>query len=194
MQNTKIKMIFLAITILAVLSVIVSCSRDDEKDTVTSFLKIMYEVNDYENYEKSVDVRNRIIKEKMKDSDLYEIMQFSDEEAQEIYVQYIDKYAPFVTKKGMDNLFALGLVTYMDDLAYKNDMYTKVEKIELNETEEHEYKYTVKLKFIKDDVEAEGECTGIVGMAQDEDDHYKVNFIKITDSKPINEMLKKINN
>ncbi len=161
---------------------------------VTSFLKSMYEVNDYENYERSVDIRNGIIKEKMANSDLSGITQFSDEEAKEIYGQYIDKYAPFVTKDGLDKLLSLGLITYMDKLAYENNIYVRAENIELNETEEHEYMYTIKLKFIKDDAETSGECTGIVGLAQDEDGSYKVNFIKKTDSGVINEMLEKINN
>ncbi|WP_313370935.1 hypothetical protein, partial [Sedimentibacter sp.] len=100
----------------------------------------------------------------------------------------------FVTKKGLDRLFALGLVTYMDKLAYENNIYIRTENIELNETEDHEYMYAVRLKFMKDTVETEGECTGIVGMAQDESGSYKVNFIKKTDSKAINEMLEKINN
>lgn len=193
MKNRKIKRLFLVITFLVAI-VSIGCSKGDEKDTVMSFLKTLYEVNDYGNYVSSIDARDKIIREKMSDSDLLGIMQFSDVEAKEIYGQYIYKYNPFVTKKGMDNLFSLGLVTYMDDLAYENDMYIKVEKVGLNKKEEHEYMYNVKLKFIKHDTEATGECTGIIGMALDEDGSYKVNFIKKTDSRTINEMLKKINN
>ena len=47
---------------------------------------------------------------------------------------------------------------------------------------------------MKDNKEAAGECTGIVGMAQDEDGNYKVNFIKKTDSKTINDMMYKVSN
>ncbi|WP_313345427.1 hypothetical protein [Sedimentibacter sp.] len=56
MKNIIIKTLFLIITILVA---IVGCSKDDEKETAISFLKSMYEVNDYENYERSVDIRNK---------------------------------------------------------------------------------------------------------------------------------------
>ncbi|WP_312698862.1 hypothetical protein [Sedimentibacter sp.] len=194
MRKRKIKIIFLVITVLAVMSVLVGCSKDNEKETATSFLRILYEANDYENYEKAVERKLSIADEKTAGSDFIGIVPFSDEENREIFGHYIDKYAPLVTKDGLDKLFASGLITYMDDLAYTNDLYTKVEKIELDKTEEHEYAYTVKLKLVKDNKEAAGECTGIVGMAQDEDGSYKVNFLKKTDSKVINDMMYKVSN
>ena len=194
MRKRKIKIIFLLIAVLTVISALVGCSKDNEKETTTSFLKTLYEANDYENYEKAVERKLSIADEKTAGSDFIGIVPFSDEENREIFGHYIDKYAPLVTKDGLDKLFASGLITYMDDLAYTNDLYTKVEKIELDKTEEHEYAYTVKLKLVKDNKEAAGECTGIVGMAQDEDGNYKVNFIKKTDSKTINDMMYKVSN
>lgn len=194
MRIKRIKLIFLVITVLAVMSALVGCSKDNEKETATSFLKTLYEANDYENYEKAVERKLSIADEKTAGSDFIGIVPFSDEENREIFGHYIDKYAPLVTKDGLDKLFASGVITYMDDLAYTNDLYTKVEKIELDKTEEHEYAYTVKLKLVKDNKEAAGECTGIVGMAQDEDGNYKVNFIKKTDSKTINDMMYKVSN
>ncbi len=194
MRKRKIKIIFLLIAVLTVISALVGCSKDNEKETTTSFLKTLYEANDYENYEKAVERKLSIADEKTAGSDFIGIVPFSDEENREIFGHYIDKYAPLVTKDGLDKLFASGVITYMDDLAYTNDLYTKVEKIELDKTEEHEYAYTVKLKLVKDNKEAAGECTGIVGMAQDEDGNYKVNFIKKTDSKTINDMMYKVSN
>ena len=194
MRKRKIKIIFLLIAVLTVISALVGCSKDNEKETTTSFLKTLYEANDYENYEKAVERKLSIADEKTAGSDFIGIVPFSDEENREIFGHYIDKYAPLVTKDGLDKLFASGLITYMDDLAYTNDLYTKVEKIELDKTEEHEYAYTVKLKLVKDNKEAAGECTGIVGMAQDEDGSYKVNFLKKTDSKVINDMMYKVSN
>lgn len=194
MKSKIIKRIFLVITVLAVMSALAGCSRDNEKETATSFLRILYEANDYENYEKAVERKLSIADKKTAGSDFIGIVPFSDEENREIFGHYIDKYAPLVTKDGLDKLFASGLITYMDDLAYTNDLYTKVEKIELDKTEEHEYAYTVKLKFVKDNKEAAGECTGIVGMAQDEDGSYKANFLKKTDSKTINDMMYKVSN
>lgn len=194
MKSKKFKLIFLVITVLAVMSALIGYSKDNEKETAMSFLKTLYEANDYENYEKAVERKLSIADEKTAGSDFIGIVPFSDEENKEIFGHYIDKYTPLVTKDGLDKLFASGLITYMDDLAYTNDLYTKVEKIELDKTEEHEYAYTVKLKLVKDNKEASCECTGIVGMAQDEDGSYRVNFLKKTDSKAINDMMYKVSN
>lgn len=194
MQNKKTKLIVSVIVILSVTIGIVGCNKDNEKETATSFLKVLYETNDLEHYERTIESQIRIADEKMTGTDFLGIVPFDDEDYKEIYGYYIEKYTPFVTENGLEQLFSLGLITYMDDLAYINDLYAKVENIDLEKTEDHEYSYTVKLKLSKDAKEAEGECTGIVGMSQDTDGSYKVNFIKKTDSKAINDMIYKLNN
>lgn len=109
-----------------------------------------YEVKNYNRSDEIINEIKGMLEKETAGSDFIGIVPFSDEENREIFGHYIDKYVPLVTKDGLDKLFASGLITYMDDLAYSNDLYARVEKIELDKTEEHEYAYTVKLKLVKD--------------------------------------------
>lgn len=191
------KLIILQI-LIAVSLLTVSCNKSSVDETAVSLLKNIYEVRNYEAYEKVSENMKSYISKEIKKPITEGIVSLDVAIAIDIYMPYFEEYYPYTTEKCLESLFSQGLATYMDELAYSNEFYTEVEGVDLEErkttSENPEYKYTVRLKFIKGDKSISGEGSGIIGFEKIGNEEYKVNFIKRTDSKAIYETLMKLSN
>ena len=80
------------------------------------------------------------------------------------------------------NIFAQGLATYFDSIAYENKVYIEIQDIELdeyaNEESNYYYNYTVKLKIISDEMSVITEGSGKIDLIKELNDNYKVSYIK----------------
>lgn len=184
----KKKSIIILILLVIPLS-ICGCNKSSKEDIAGNLLKSIYEVKDYEAYKSA--------KEKMNGLVLNEIS-LDNNIGEDVYMSYIEKYRPHTTKKGLERLFSQGIATYMDKLAYSNEIYSTVDSVELEKiettSENPEYQYTINLILTKWDKKEAGKISGIVGFDKDEKGEYKVSFIKpnLTTSSSIDEMLAKL--
>lgn len=183
-------------SLLAISLLAVGCNKSFRDETAVPLLKSIYEVTNYEAYEKVSENMKNYISQEMKEPVTAGIVSLDDVIAKDIYMPYIEEYNPYTTEKCLESIFSQGIATYMDELAYSNKFYTEVEGVDLEErkttSKNPEYNYTVKLKFIKNDNAISGEGSGIVGFEKVSDGEYKVNFIKRTDSKAMDEILMKL--
>lgn len=181
------------LTLIVIFIFTVSCNKDYRAENAVTLLTSIYEVENYEFIERVLEEKKNFISSELNSTGLVSL---DLEVAKNIYKPYIDKYSPYTTTKGLESLFMQGIATYMDLLAYSNEFYTEVEGVDLKErksiSENLEYSYTIRFKFIKGDKSMSAEGSGIVGFGKTDDNEYKINFIKRTDSATINKNLKEL--
>lgn len=146
---------------------LVGCSQKNTKEeNARMLIQSLYEVNDYDRYEAMIE----------------RAANYKENTPEEIMKPYIEEYKEYMTEECLDSIFAQGLATYFDSIAYENKVYIEIQDIELdeyaNEESNYYYNYTVKLKIISDEMSVITEGSGKIDLIKELNDNYKVSYIK----------------
>lgn len=175
MKKSKISILLILLTI-ALLSMF-GCVQNkggeapkgnDEiaQKTSESFLTDIYEVKDYEMYEKCLATLDK-----------------NPAEPEKAYEEYRQKYNKNINASVLDNLFENGYAYYMDSVAYEHGFTFNVKSIDLKVTNDKEnvvaYRYTVNLECVSDSNTTDVTESGTIQLEITDKEEPEINFFKM---------------